>query len=65
MPGLLIEAVNRGKEYQLGMGSASNVNPVLYLPARQQQTDSEIPARPPNQFNNAIFDIANVRKHLL
>ena len=52
--------VNTGNEYQLDIESASNINIPLYLIVAHQQTQRDNPARPPKQFNNAIFD--HVRK---
>ena len=54
--------VNTGNEYQLDIGSASNTNIPLYLIVAHQKTQRENPARPPNQFNNAIFDHVDVKR---
>ena len=48
--------INTGNEYQLDIGSASNINIPLYLIVAHQETQHENPARPPNQFKNAVFD---------
>ena len=47
--------VNTGIEYQLDIGSASNINILLYLIVAHRKTQHENPARPPNQFINAVF----------
>ena len=57
--------VNTGNQYQVDIGSASNVKPPLYLLEVQQQTPRENPARSRNQLNNAIFDNVNVGKYLV
>ena len=57
--------VNTGKEYQLDIGSASNINIHLYLIVAHQKTQRENPARPPNQFNNAIFDHVDVKRYFV
>ena len=57
--------VNKGNEYQLDIGSGSNINGPLYLLAAHQKTQRDKPARPPNQFNNAVFDNADVKIFLL
>ena len=54
--------VNTGNEYQLDIGSVSNTNIPLYLIVAHQKTQRENPARPPNQFNNAIFDHVDVKR---
>ena len=53
--------VNEGNEYQLDIGSGSNINGPLYVIAAHQKTQRDKPARPPNQFNNAVFDNADVK----
>ena len=53
--------VNTGNEYQLDIGSASNINAPFYLIAAHQKTQRDSPARPPNQFNNAVFDNVDVK----
>ena len=55
--------VNIGNEYQLDVRSASNINVPLYFLAAYQKSQRDNSARPPNQFNNAIFDIVNVRRY--
>ena len=54
--------VNTGNEYQLNKGSAPNINIPLYLLVAHHKTERENPARPPNQFNNAVFDNVDVRR---
>ena len=44
-----------GNEYQLDIGSASNINISLYLIVAHQKPQRDNPARHPNPFNNAIF----------
>ena len=57
--------VNKGNEYQLDKGSGSNINIPLYLIVAHQKTQRENMARPPNQYNNAIFDDVNVKRHFV
>ena len=57
--------VNTGNEYQLDIGFVSNVNIPLYLIVADQKTQHENPARPPNQFNNAVFDHVNVKRYFV
>ena len=57
--------VNTGNEYQLDIGSASNINIPLYLIVAHQKTQRENPARPPNQFNNAVFDHVDVKRYFV
>ena len=57
--------VNTGYEYQLDIGLASNISFPLYLKAAHQKTQRDNPARPPNQFNNAIFDNVGVKSFLV
>ena len=57
--------VNTGNEYQLDIGSASNINIPLYLIVAHQKTQRENPARPPTQFNNAVFDNVNVKRYFV
>ena len=52
-----------GNENQLDKKSASNINVLLYLIAANQKTQLDNPARPPNQFNNAVFDKIDVKKY--
>ena len=54
--------VNTGNEYRLEIGSASNINIPLYLIVVHQKTQRDNPARPPNQFNNAVFDNVDVKR---
>ena len=53
---------NTGNDYQLDKGSASNIIVPLFLIAQHQKTHRDNPARPPNQFNIASFDIVYVRR---
>ena len=53
--------VNTGNEYRLDIRSASNINVPLYLIAAHQKTQRHDPARPPNQFTQAIFDKIDVK----
>ena len=57
--------VNIGYEYQLDIGSASNTNILLYLIIAHQKTQRESPARPPNQFNIAVFDHVDVKRYFV
>ena len=57
--------VNTGNEYQLDIGSASNINIPLYLIVAYQKTQRENPARPLNQFNNAVFDNVDVERYFV
>ena len=57
--------VNTGNEYQLDIGSASYINIPLYLIVAHQKTQRDNPAKPPNQFNNAIFDHAYVKRYFV
>ena len=57
--------VNTGNEYQLDIGSASNINIPLYLIVAHQKTQRDNPARPFNQFNNAIFDHVDVKRYFV
>ena len=57
--------VNTGNEYQLDIGSASNINIPLYLIVAHQKTQRDNPARPHNQFNNAIFDHVDVKRYFV
>ena len=57
--------VNTGNEYQLDIGSASNINAPLHLMAAHQKTQRDNPARPPNQFNNAVFDKVDVKRYFV
>ena len=57
--------VNTGNEYQLDIGSASNINIPLYLIVAHQKTQRDNPPRPPNQFNNAIFDHVGVKRYFV
>ena len=66
IPGRLIDKpVNTGNEYQLDIGSASNINVPLYLRAAHQKTLRDNPARPPNQFNNGVFDNVDVKRFVV
>ena len=55
--------VNTGNEYQLDMGSASNINIRLYMIVAHQKTQYENPARPTNQINNVVFDHVDVKRY--
>ena len=55
--------VNTGNEYQLDIESASNINIPLYLIVAHQKTQRENPARPPNQFNNAVFEYVDLKRY--
>ena len=57
--------VNTGNAYQLDIGSASNINIPLYLIVAHQKTQGDNPARPPNQFNNAVFDNVDVKRYFV
>ena len=57
--------VNTGNEYQLDIGSASNINIPLYLIVAHQKTQRHDPARPINQFNNAVFDHVDVKRYFV
>ena len=57
--------VNTGNEYQLDIGSASNINIPLYLIVAHQKTQRDNPARPHNQFNNAVFDHVDVKRYFV
>ena len=54
--------VTTGIEYQLEIGSASNINIPLYLIVALRKTQRDNPARPANQFKNAVFDKVNVKR---
>ena len=56
--------VNTGNEYQLDIGSASNINIPLHLIVAHQRNQRENPARP-NQFNNAVFDHVDVKRYFV
>ena len=57
--------VNTGNEYQLDIGSASNINIPLYLIVAHQKTQRDNPAGPHNQFNNAVFDHVDVKRYFV
>ena len=57
--------VNTGNEYQLDIRSASNINIPLYLIVAHQKTQRYNPARPINQFDNAVFDDVNVERYFV
>ena len=57
--------VNTGNDYQLDIGSASNIIVPLYLIAAHQKTQRDNPAKPPNQFHNPVFDNADAKKYFL
>ena len=56
---------NAGNEYQLDIGSASNISIPLYLIVAHQKTQRDNPASPPNQFSNAIFDHVDVKRYFV
>ena len=56
---------NTGKEYQLDIGSTPNKNNPLYLTVAHQKTQRDNPAKPPNQFNNAVFDNVDVKRYFV
>ena len=57
--------VNTGNEYQLDIGSASKINIPSNLLVVHQKTQRKNPARPPNQFNNAVFDHVDVKSYFV
>ena len=57
--------VNKGNEYQLDIGSASNINILLYLIVAHHKTQRHNPARLPNQFNNAVFDHVDLKRYFV
>ena len=57
--------VNTGNEYQLDIGSASNINITLYLIVTHQKTQRDNPARLRNQFDNAVFDHVDVKRYFV
>ena len=57
--------VKTGNKYQLDIGSASDINITLYLIVSHQKTQRDNPARPANQFNNAIFDHVDVKRYFV
>ena len=57
--------VNAGNEGQLGIRSASKIKAILYLIAAHQKPQRDYPARPSNQFNNAVFDNVDVRRYFV
>ncbi len=57
--------VNTGNEYQLDIGSASNINIPLYPIVGHQKTQRHNPTRPINQFNNAVFDHVDVKRYFV
>ena len=56
---------NTGNEYQLDIGSASIINIPFYLIVAHQKTQRDNPARPPNQFKNAVFDNVDVKRYFV
>ena len=56
--------VNTGNEYQLDIGSASNINIPLYVMVAHQKTQRDNPERPPIQFNNAVETNFSDNKYL-
>ena len=57
--------VNRGNEYQLDIGSVSNINIPVYLIVAHQKTQRDNPARPANQFNIAVVDNVYVKRYFV
>ena len=57
--------VNTGNEDQLDIGPASNINIPLYRKVALQKTQRDNPARPANQFNNAVFDHVDVKRYFV
>ena len=55
--------VNTGNEYQIDFGYASNKDIPLYLLVAHQKTQRDNPARPHNQFNNAVSDHVGVKRY--
>ena len=60
--------VDTGKEFQIDISSASNINSPLYLIAAHQKTQRPDPTDATinlsnNRFNNTIFDNVKVRKY--
>ena len=60
--------MDTAQEFQLDIGSASNINAPPYLMAARQKTQRPDPANPAktlsnNRFNNAIFDNVSVEKY--
>ena len=47
------------------MGSASNINIPLYMIIGYQKTQRDNPARPPNQFNKAVFANVDVKRYFV
>ena len=54
--------INTGNEYQLYIGSVSNINTPFNLINAHQKAQRDNPARPPSQFNDAIFDNVDVKR---
>ena len=54
-----------GNEYQLDIGSASNINLHLYLIVAHQKTQRKNIVRPPSQYNNAVFDHVDVKRYFV
>ena len=58
--------VDTASEFQVDISSASNINSPLYLPAAHQRTqklDAAGNVLSNNRFNNAIFDLVEVKKY--
>ena len=51
--------------YRLGVRSASKINVSLNLMAVHQKTQHDKPPRPPNHFNEAVFDIVDVKRYFV
>ena len=59
------QPVNTGNEDHLDIGSASNIIIALYLIVAHQKTQRDNPAKPSNQFNNAVFEHVDVKRYFL
>ena len=57
--------VNTGNEYHIDIGSSSNKNFPSYLIVAHQKNQRGNPARPPNQFKNAVFDNVDVKRYFV
>ena len=55
------KTVNACNEYQFDIGSASKKKVLLYIIAAHQKTQHDNPAKPPNQFSNAVVDNVDVK----
>ena len=57
--------VNTVNEHQLDVKRASNIIVPLYIKAALQETQGDNPARPPNQFNKALFDNVGMKRYFV